>query len=209
MHLKYFRLGNERVLGRRRFAIHRMRQDVDIGCDSLGTKLKAERESRGSRLDDVSASTKIPVARWSRSNGMTSHGGPKGFTGAHSFGRTHGPGPAAEPLTDEFARLFPDEPSLEPPPAGFAAASPHANSANEPLALTFAGPGAERVPRSLSVALIEVAGVLAAGAFVGWAAGITLLTASGAVALVYYPFVRAAPGSFAARRTFGAGRRRP
>ena len=168
---------------------------MTLAANGLGSKLKAERESRGCTLDDVSASTKIPVALLEALERDDLSRWPKGLY-RRAFFRSYltALGLRPEPLANEFARLFPDEPSLEPPPGGFAAASPHANSANEPLALMLAAPAAERVSRSFGVALVELAGVLAAAGLVSWAAGMTLLTAGGAVALVYYPFVRAATG---------------
>ena len=166
-----------------------------MAADSLGSKLKAERESRGFTLDDVSASTKIPVALLEALERDDLSRWPKGLY-RRAFFRSYvtAVGLRPEPLAGEFARLFPDDSSLEPPPAVFAATSPHANSPNEPLALPSERWAAERVWHSVAVALVEVAAVLAAGGLVGWAAGMTLLTASGAIALIYYPFVRAAAG---------------
>ncbi len=162
---------------------------------SLGSKLKGERESRGFTLDEVSASTKIPVTLLEALERDDLSRWPKGLY-RRAFFRSYLTtlGLPPEPLAGEFARLFPDEPSLESPPAVVAPARPQAPPPNELLARMLVGPAAERVWRSVAVALVEVAAVLAAGRLVGWAAGMTLLTASGAVALIYYPLVRAAAG---------------
>ena len=164
---------------------------------SLGSKLKAERESRGFTLDDVSASTKIPLTLLEALERNDLSRWPKGFYG-RAFFRSYltALGLRPEPLAAEFARLFPDPPSLEPPPAMLAGVSPHVNLPNAPLALTVAEPAAEPVWRGIALALVEVAAVLAVSVLVAWARGVTLLTASGAIALIYYPFVRAAARRF-------------
>jgi hypothetical protein len=166
-----------------------------LPASSLGTRLRAERQRRGFTLEQVSASTKIPVALLEALERDDLSRWPKGFYRRalfRAYVTTLGLQP--EPLAGEFARLFPDELSSGPSPTASAAVSPRANSSVKPLALMSAGPAGSGVLRSLVVALVEVAAVLAAGGLLGWAMGMTLLTASGTVALVYYPFIRVSAG---------------
>lgn len=163
-----------------------------VAESSLGTRLRAERECRGFTLEQVSASTKIPVALLDALERDDLSRWPKGFYRRalfRAYVTTLGLQP--EPLAGEFARLFPDERSSEPPRTAVAAASPRALSPDEPPAPMSAAPAGRGVLRSLVVALVEAAVVLTAGGLLGLATGMSLLTASGAVALVYYPFTRA------------------
>src|SRR5689334_16930231 len=81
-----------------------------LASQSLGARLRAERESRGFTLAQIAESTKIPqvllqalerndLSRW-----------PKGLY-RRAFFRSYvtALGLPAEPLVLEFARLFPDE----------------------------------------------------------------------------------------------------
>jgi len=166
-----------------------------LAASSLGTRLRAERERRGFTLEQVSASTKISVARLEALERDDLSQWPKGLYRRalfRAYVTTLGLQP--EPLAGEFARLFADEPSPEPPPTAVATASSRAPSPGEPLTLMSPRPTGPGVLRSLVVALVELAAVLAAGGLLGRATGMTLLTAAGAVALVYYPFIRAGAG---------------
>ncbi len=168
---------------------------------TLGSRLQAEREKRGFTLEQVSASTKIPLALLEGLERDDLSRWPKGLY-RRAFFRTYvtALGLPPEPLAGEFARLFPDDSSPEPPSAVFATASPQANSPHQPVAPASAGGAAAHGPwRSVLVAFVEVAAVVAAGSLVAWTAGISLLMGSGAVALVYYPVARAAGGRIHAR----------
>jgi transcriptional regulator with XRE-family HTH domain len=166
-----------------------------LAAPSLGARLRAERERRGFTLEQVSVSTKIPVALLEALERDDLSRWPQGFYRRalfRAYVTTLGLQP--EPLAVEFARLFPDGASPEPRSTAFDAASPSAFSPDEPPALMSAAAARPAVLHSLVVALVEVAVVLAAGGLIGWATGMTLLTASGAVALVYYPSIRAGAG---------------
>jgi transcriptional regulator with XRE-family HTH domain len=166
-----------------------------LAGSSFGTRLRAEREGRGVTLEQVSASTKIPVARLEALERDDLSQWPKGFyrrTLFRAYVTTLGL--PLEPLAGEFGRLFLEEPPPDPVSTAFAVEGPRGHAAIELRALLSAGPARPGALRAIVLALAEVAAVLAAGGLLGWATGMTLLTASGAVALVYYPFVRAGAG---------------
>jgi hypothetical protein len=162
---------------------------------TLGTRLKAERESRGFTLSQVSASTKIPVTLLDALERNDLSRWPKGLY-RRAFFRSYvtALGLRAEPLVTEFTRAFPDDtipaPALTEPPI----TTPDVPQP-EPFALSWAGPSTRhRTLRSAGIALLEVACVVGAAGMIAWIAGMQLLAAIGAVALVYYPGVRAAAG---------------
>jgi len=167
-----------------------------VAIDSLGTKLKAERERRGLPLEHVSASTKIPstllealerddLSRW-----------PKGLY-RRAFFRSYvtALGLSGEPLFAEFARAFPDETSCEAVLSRDADTQAHGVGRTAPVASPLARPAiGHRAWRSVAIALVEVVAVIAIGAILAWAAELHWLGGAGAVALVYYPSLRAASG---------------
>lgn len=180
-----------------------------VAASSLGTRLRAERECRGLTLEQVSASTKIPVALLEALERDDLSRWPKGFYRRallRAYVTTLGLQP--EPLAGEFAPFL-DERASEPLPIAGAAASPRALSPDEDPAPMSTGPAGSGVLRSFVLALVEAAIVLAAGSILGLATSMSPLTASGAVALVYYPFIRAGAGrtrqSKATLRTGTAG----
>ena len=162
-------------------------------AQGLGSRLKAERESRGFTLEHVAASTKIPVALLQALERGDLARWPKGLY-RRAFFRTYlaAVGLPPEPLVGEFALLFPDEPASEASSVLVAAACPLTNSPNEPPALAIGPAEGHRVWRYVALASIEAAAVVATGGLVAWAAETALLMGIGAVALVYYPAMRAA-----------------
>ena len=165
---------------------------LTLAPQTLGNRLQSEREIRGFTLEHISASTKIPIPLLEALERGDLSRWPKGIY-RRAFFRAYvtALGLPAEPLTGEFARLFPDDTALEPRAATVAAPSPPATTPSEPVATAST---AQRGWRRVLLALVEVAAVVAAGSLVAWAAGMSLLTASGAVALVYYPAMRAVGG---------------
>jgi transcriptional regulator with XRE-family HTH domain len=165
-----------------------------LTTQSLGTRLRAERESRGFTLSQIADSTKIPqtllealerdnLSRW-----------PKGLY-RRAFFRSYvtALGLSADPLVVEFARLFPDDTEAPAAPHGSPAGDVDASEVHPPLALSWAGPSTTyRMLRSFGLALLEVAIIAAVGSAIAWAAGWRLFEAIGAVALLYLPAARVA-----------------
>ena len=184
--------------------------------DRLGSRLKAEREARGLPLEQVAASTKIPLTLLEALERNDLSRWPKGLY-RRAFFRSYvsALGLRPDPLAAEFARLFPDDgdaprPHLRPPGPAAAPAVAPAPAARAPLAITFGTrTAAQGVWRALLLAVAETGGVVAAGTLVAWAAGLSLLSGSGAVALVYYPLTRVAAGRLRLRRPTAAARRTP
>ena len=164
---------------------------LTLAPQTLGSRLRSEREIRGFTLEHISASTKIPVPLLEALERDDLSRWPKGIY-RRAFFRAYvtALGLPPDPLTHEFARLFPDDTSPEPRAAA-AAPSPPANAPSEPVAP--AAP-AHSLWRRIVVALLEVAAVVGVGSLTAWTAGMSLLTGSGAVALVYYPVMRAMSG---------------
>jgi hypothetical protein len=177
---------------------------LTLVAHTLGTRLKAERESRGFTLAQVSSSTKIPVTLLDALERDDLSRWPKGLY-RRAFFRSYvtALGLRAEPLVFEFTREFPDDDGAAQAPGGFPAdrlragsapgsqVSPHAPQTE--LALSWAGPSPmHRVLRSAGMALAEVSGVVGAAALIAWLGGMQVLAAIGAVAVVYYPVVRVA-----------------
>jgi transcriptional regulator with XRE-family HTH domain len=167
-----------------------------LASHSLGTRLKAERESRGFTLLEISTSTKIPQALLDGLERDDLSRWPKGLY-RRAFFRSYvmALGLRTEPLVTEFARLFPDEPSATAGPDDIAAGNPDAPNTHPPLALSWAGPtNGHRMLRSAAIAVAEVAAIAAVGGVIAWTSGVQLLAAIGGVALVYLPGARVAAG---------------
>ena len=161
--------------------------------DTLGGRLKGERVRRGLTLHQVSESTKIPssllnalerddVSRW-----------PKGLY-RRAFFRAYvtALGLTPDAWMAEFARTWPDDTLGEAPVDDVETASRPATAEHDRLALTLAaGAGAPRW-RAVSIALLEVATIVAVGLLAAWRWDVAPLVVSGAVALVYYPAMRVA-----------------
>ena len=165
----------------------------------FGSRLKAERESRGLSLAQVSATTKIPVSLLEALEREDLSRWPKGLY-RRSFFRSYvtALGLPPDPLAEEFARVYPDDAA---PAVLSAAAAGARGAATQPLALTFAEPiAAIAILRVIGLALLEGSVVAAAGIGLAWFAGMTWLAGIGAVALTYYPVARAMTGRW--RRLF-------
>ena len=160
----------------------------------FGSRLKAERESRGLSLAQVSATTKIPVTLLEALEREDLSRWPKGLY-RRSFFRSYvtALGLPPDPLAEEFARVHPEDGPPDLLPA--VAIGSRSGAAPQPLALTLAEPtAAVAILRVMALALLEAGLVAAAGAGVAMASGMTLLAAIGAVALVYYPVARVMTG---------------
>jgi hypothetical protein len=162
-----------------------------LATHSLGTRLKAQRESRGLALVQISDSTKIPLSLLEALERDDLSRWPKGFYG-RAFFRAHvaALGLQPEPLVVEFARLSPDDDSPADVPVEGRASEPGA-VAVEPLALSWAGPSTNhRLLRAVGIALLELIVITAIGAAIAWTTEVRWLEAAGATALVYLPIAR-------------------
>ena len=170
---------------------------MTLAPHTLGTKLKAERERRALTLEQVSASTKIPVTLLEALERDDLSRWPKGLY-RRAFFRSYvaAVGLPSEPLLLEFGGLFPNDTSLDQPTSNALPPIAHEERAeDEPLSAVSAGPSsANRGFRSVAMALVEAVVVAAAGGALAWVAGTPLLATIGAAAFVYYPLVRAAAG---------------
>jgi len=146
--------------------------------DAFGPKLKAERDRRGITLHAISDSTKISISFLSALERNDMSRWPKGIF-RRAFVREYAAalGLPPEPIVAEFTRLFPDSPCQE------------AVDETEFRLNLESGPRATWAVMQSRVllAVAEVGVVLAVGSIAGWFAGMPLLSACGAVALVYYP----------------------
>jgi transcriptional regulator with XRE-family HTH domain len=163
--------------------------------DTLGSRLRGERESRRLTLEQLSASTKIPASLLEALERDDLSRWPKGLY-RRAFFRSYvtAIGLPPEPLGAEFARLFCDETSGEPLAGESATTVSSSSDGGQPLTLAPAGAVSGSLARSVGTSLVEVLGVVAAGTLVAWATSIDMLAASGTVALTYYPITRAAAG---------------
>ena len=165
-----------------------------MASHTLGTRLKAERESRGFTLVQISDSTKIPLTLLESLERDDLSRWPKGLY-RRAFFRSYvtALGLRTEPLVVEFSRLFPDDTSSSPVAPGELPAGSPEGEVEQPLALAWAGPStAHRMLRSGAMALAEVGIIAAMGAVIAWTSGVHLFEAIGAVALVYLPGARVA-----------------
>ena len=179
-------------------------QEPPMALHTLGERLKTERESRALTLEQLSASTKIPASLLDGLERDDLSRWPKGLY-RRAFFRAYvdAVGLDAEPLLNEFLRSFPEEtptetlfgdaPTLAPPPVN-----------REPLGTSRAERVGTWVGRSAVASVLEAASVVAVGALVASIASLDVLAGSGAVALIYYPVMRAATGG--GRRTSGEAR---
>jgi transcriptional regulator with XRE-family HTH domain len=163
-----------------------------MASDTLGSRLRAERESRGLTLDQLSASTKIPASLLEALERDDLSRWPKGLY-RRAFFRSYvtALGLRPEPLVIEFARLFPDESSPHPFARESALSATAAVTRERTRAAAAEG---DPLGRAVVRSGVEVAGILAAGTLFAWTASMDLLAATGAVALMYYPVARAAAG---------------
>jgi cytoskeleton protein RodZ len=171
--------------------------------ESLGARLRTERERRGFTLERVSASIKISVALLAALERDDLSRWPKGLY-RRAFFRSYvtALGLHAEPLVNEFARLFPD-PTSSPEPSATMSQAPDA--VRSPVSSPQNLRASHSAWRSAALALVEVVALCAAGGLLAWVAGWGLLAASGALALVYYPAVRMVAGRRASAGAISAG----
>lgn len=161
-----------------------------IGQHAFGARLRTQRERQGVSLAAIADSTKIKLSLLDElERGDVSHW-PRGlFRRAYLRDYAAAIGAPAEPLVAEFVRLFPEEgvPSDEPPPV----------SEPEPMRLAFPEGrelSSHRVLSTVADAAAELTAILFSGLIISFAFSTTILTACGAVALVYYPLAAAVSG---------------
>src|SRR5215510_14472021 len=171
----------------------RQRQQGDA---TFGPRLKAHRERRGITLEAVAASTKIKASLLADLENNNIVNWPEGIyrrAWLREYAITIGMPP--EPVLEEFARLFPE--------TGETAA---ASKAGPPaLRLTFtdtyrrrSAMKRERVMDALAIFMV----VLACGGVLMALSGLSFWTASGTVALIWYPIANAVYGGVSLRGLF-------
>ncbi len=169
-------------------------QTLTLAPPRFGSRLKAERDSRGLSLTQVSATTKIPVALLEALEREDLSRWPKGLY-RRAFFRSYvtALGLPPDPLAEEFARAYPEDAAVDA--LATAAAGSRLGVPAEPLALTLAEPtAAGAYLRAIALALFEVGLVAAAGSGLARISGLTPLAGIAVVALVYYPVARAMTG---------------
>ena len=148
---------------------------------AFGTRLRTHREQLGITLPDIADTTKINaalLAALERGDLSRWPGGiyRRAFLREYVTALRLSPGP----FLDEFNRLFPDANAGDPPPV---------ESATD-FRLTLAGEGRsapKTTIRRVAVAVGELSGVLLTGAAAAWLLSVDVWSASGALALAYYP----------------------
>src|SRR5690242_9284429 len=167
-----------------------------LASQSLGARLRAERESRGFTLAQIAESTKIPHALLEALERNDLSRWPKGLY-RRAFFRSYvtALGLRPDPLVLEFARLFPDDADSFAVPDELSSSHLDGAEADQPLAMSWAGPPqAHRRLHSAAISVLEVAGVATVGGVLAWTSGLRPFEAIGAVALVYLPAIRVAGG---------------
>ncbi|MGE5244144.1 MAG: helix-turn-helix domain-containing protein [Betaproteobacteria bacterium] len=170
--------------------------------EAFGPRLRRQRESRGIDLQTIASSTKISrsllaalergdVSRW-----------PLGIY-RRSFVRAYAAAIGLDPDAEvaEFLRLFPEPgaaPPADPPPAADQA-SLRLTLAPERRSWTAAAP----LRRALAAA-VDAAGVLLAAAVAAWLANVSVWSAAGVIAVVYYTATQAVVGKTVAAVWLGA-----
>jgi transcriptional regulator with XRE-family HTH domain len=162
-----------------------------ISRHAFGSRLRTQRERRGVTLESIVDSTKIKQSLLEALERGDASQWPRGlFRRAYIRDYACAIGLPAEPLVAEFVKLFPEDGSPVSDEGLVAALQ-------EPMRLTFAVEPDTRVRRLAAQAasvVSELAGVAAAGGVLSLVAGLPLLSACGAVALVYYPIATAVTG---------------
>lgn len=155
-----------------------------IGRLGFGSRLRSHRERRGITLRSIADSTKIKHSLLeSLERGDVSQWPPGLFRRARLRDYARAVGLEPEPLLEEFLHLFPEAGGGEVP-----------ETAPAPMRMLLDMPpsaSVRRVAVRAAVSTVELALVCAAGAAASAATGAGLLTACGAVALVYYPLAGA------------------
>ena len=162
-----------------------------ISRHAFGSRLRTQRERRGVTLESIVESTKIKLSLLEALERGEASQWPRGlFRRAYIRDYANAIGLAAEPLVAEFVKLFPEDGSPVTDDAALAALQ-------EPMRLTFAVEPDTRVRHVAMQAasvVAELAVVGIAGGVIWLTAGWPLLTACGAVALVYYPVANVLTG---------------
>jgi transcriptional regulator with XRE-family HTH domain len=155
----------------------------DLGANlEFGPRLKAHRERRGITLEAIASSTKVKSSLLAELERNKVSNWPEGiYRRARVRDYAVAIGLPPEPVLEEFCRTFPDPSELHP--AG-------AVSAASPLRLTLADTPRWRLRMTrsrLESALTAFALVLMCGGVLTLLSNIDFLTASGRVALIFYP----------------------
>jgi len=161
-----------------------------ISHHAFGSRLRTQRERRGVTLESIVDSTKIKLSLLEALERGDTAQWPRGlFRRAYIRDYACAIGLPAEPLVAEFVKLFPEDGSL--------VSDEVIAAAQEPMRLTFAVEPDTRVrhltARAASV-VAELGIVGVAGGVAALVSGWPLLTACGAVALVYYPLATVVTG---------------
>jgi transcriptional regulator with XRE-family HTH domain len=162
-----------------------------ISRHAFGSRLRTQRERRGVTLESIVDSTKIKLSLLEALERGDTSQWPRGlFRRAYIRDYACAIGLPAESLVAEFVRLFPEE-------GGAAASEDVIAAAQEPMRLTFAVEPDTRVRQltaqaAAAVAELGLVGML--GGIASFTGGYPLLTACGAVALLYYPLATALTG---------------
>jgi hypothetical protein len=152
---------------------------------TFGSRLRAERESRGISLDSIAEKTKIKKSFLDSLERGDFSKWPAGTVFRRAYVRDYAAviGLSPESVVADFIRLFPVD-----------AVSP---ATPTPLALTFDTPSnwrSTRVGRRARTAAIDATGLLALGGILALLTGSNFWTAAGTLALVYYPATYAVLG---------------
>ena len=170
---------------------HTQQSDV-----ALGPRLKAHRESRGITLDGLAASTKIKASLFAELEENNVAHWPEGiYRRAWLRAYLIAIGMPPEPVLEELARLF-------PAPLATSGAEQAEQADLPPFRLTFAATGRPRAPVTRSRimdALLSLMLVLACGGVVVALSDSSFWTASGTVALIWYPVANAIYGGASPR----------
>jgi hypothetical protein len=159
--------------------------------DAFGPSLKAERDRRGIPLQAIADSTKIGISLLAALERNDVSRWPKGIF-RRSFVREYvaALGLPPEPFVAEFVRLFPDDGPCPCPDDPYVPYLDVADAEATEFRLTLeGGPSATwRTVRTRAlIAGIEASVVLAVGSIFAWMLGTPVWSASGILALIYYP----------------------
>ena len=154
---------------------------MNASRSDFGPTLRARREQHGVTLQAIATSTKISVSLLDALERNDLSRWPRGiFRRAYFRHYIAAIGLPAEPLVAEFIRMFPDE-----PPAASAD-----EDETTPLLLTLeidARADMRKTWRRAAAAIGEVAGLILIGTAAAHVFSADVWTASGVIALIYYP----------------------
>jgi len=166
---------------------------------TFGSRLRAERERRGISLDSIAERTKIKKSFLDSLERGDFSKWPAGTVFRRAYVRDYAAaiGLSPESVVVDFIRLFPVDPEPLVAPS--------------PLALTFDTASTWRsrlAGRRALEAAIDAGGLLVLGGLLALLTGISVWTASGMLAFIYYPATYALWGSSIASRYLEARRSR-